>query len=75
MRISATKVAFAFVASDVSALRSSEELAKAVAAVKISSSTRSSSPAMLAAEASASIASCSTTSTRSFGDDQRRLDS
>jgi len=74
LRMSATKVAFAFVASDVSALRSSDELAKAAAAVKISSSTRSSSPAILAADASASIASCSTTSTRSFGADQRRLD-
>ena len=72
--MSATNVALAFVASDVSALRSSVELAKAAAAVKISSSTRSSSPAMLAADASASIASCSTTSTRSFGADQRRLD-
>jgi len=58
-------------ASEFNALRNSDEPAIAREAVKISSSTRSSSPAILAADASASIASCSITCTRSFAPDQR----
>ena len=58
-------------ATVINALRSSGEPETACSAANSSSSTRSSTPSILAAEACASIASCSSTFTRSPEFDQR----